>query len=150
MRYIEALDGWDGYYKFNENYSLFLAGGISNCSNWQDKVVSGLKHSPLILLNPRRKNFPMDAPYQSQRQIEWEHQHLQMADAIMFWFCKETLCPITLFEYGKWLVMDKKLFVGCDPEYERLIDVKIQTRLERPMQIVHTDLNDLILEIISY
>lgn len=91
-----------------------------------------LKDTDLTILNPRRKHFPMDDPNAAASQIVWEHKHLDIAKSIMFWFSPETLCPITLFEYGKWIVSGKRLFVGCHPDYARLIDVKIQTALVRP------------------
>ena len=150
MRYIEALETWGGELHANEDFSLFLGGGISNCSPWQDYVVQQLADTDIVVLNPRRKNFPMDDPQESEKQIQWEFDHLELADSILFWFCAETLCPITLFEYGKWITSDKRLFVGCDPAYARLSDVKIQTQLESPWQHVHTCLDDLIAEVKSY
>ena len=57
---------------------------------------------------------------------------LQMADAILFWFCSETLQPITLYELGAWSMSNKPLFVGVHPAYLRSLDVIVQTRLTRP------------------
>lgn len=37
--------------------------------------------------------------------------------------------------------------MGCHPEYVRITDVRVQTRLVRPYQKVHTDLNSLAEEI---
>jgi len=71
---------------------------------------------------------------QTPLQIKWEHLMLRKADAIMFWFCEETLCPITLYELGTWtqksIQSGTKLFIGCHPNYPRINDVKIQTDLE--------------------
>ena len=91
--------------------------------------------------NPNDPNDPND-PNATDKQIRWEYEHLQTANMIMFWFAPETLCPITLFEYGKWLVRNKPLFVGCDPQYKRLLDVQVQTALERPFQKVYTSLEE--------
>lgn len=42
-------------------HQLFLAGGISNCLNWQNKMIDELVNYPeLTIFNPRRKAFPMD------------------------------------------------------------------------------------------
>jgi hypothetical protein len=72
-------------------------------------------------------------------QIEWEHHHLLRADAIMFWFPCETLCPIVLYELGAWTFRPKPLFIVTHPDYARKNDVIIQTKLERPRQpIVHS------------
>ena len=143
MKYIEALETYEP--KPGE-VSLFLAGGITNCSDWQKKVVEALGSHHVVLLNPRRANFPMNDPEASDAQIKWEHEHLKKATMILFWFAPETLCPITLFEYGKWLVSPKPLFVGCDKDYSRKEDVIIQTALERPFQKVHEGLYPLIVE----
>ena len=85
----------------------------------------------MILLNPRREDFPIDDPNASYHQIKWEYEHLRKATAILFWFPKETMCPIVLFELGTWVVSDKPLLVGMDREYERKQDVQIQSVLER-------------------
>lgn len=109
---------------------LFIAGGISNCPNWQAELVEHLEvmDLPLIVCNPRRENFPMDDPSAAAEQIEWEHRMLSKADIISFWFPKETLCPITLFELGKWLHAEP--IIGTEYGYQRALDVRIQTDLE--------------------
>lgn len=145
MKYVEALDELDAA-RWGEK-TLFLGGGITNCINWQNEMCQLLKDTDLTILNPRRQNFPMDDPNAATAQIVWEYKHLDIAKSIMFWFSPETLCPITLFEYGKWIVSGKRLFVGCHPDYARLSDVRIQTALARQNQLVHTDLNSLAEEI---
>ena len=132
-----------------EGKSLFLAGGISGCENWQSRIVLYLRDVSIILLNPRRKDFPIDDPAAAQTQIEWEYDHLRRASMILFWFPCETLCPIVLYELGAWSMTDKKIFVGVHPEYKRRQDVEIQTKLVRPeIQIVY-DLGTLSEQIIS-
>lgn len=130
-KYIEALEKYDRWQLPLRN-AIFMAGGITNCPDWQQEMRGLLASTEFTLLNPRRANFPMDDPNASQEQIVWEYKQLDAANEIMFWFPKETLCPIVLFELGKWLVSKKKIFVGMDPEYKRRQDVEIQTRLERP------------------
>jgi hypothetical protein len=127
MEYIEALTSYTG-----DRKSLFLAGGISDTANWQRAVIDGLTDTDLVVLNPRRANFPMDDPSAAPEQIAWEHRHLRQATAILFWFPPETLCPIALYELGAWSRSDKPLFVGTHPDYQRRSDVVIQTRLARP------------------
>lgn len=113
MRYIEALDEFDG-----NSRAIFLAGGISNCSDWQSEMVNLLSDTDLTIINPRRKNFPIDDPSQSKTQIEWEYRHLRKVQARLFWFPCETLCPITLFELGVWSAgVAEPLFVGTHPDY---------------------------------
>lgn len=124
--------------------SLFLAGGIMGCPDWQAEVVKLLSDQPGRLLNPRRAHFPIDDPTAAQKQIEWEHRHLRMADAILFWFPCETLCPIVLYELGAWSMTSKPLFVGTHPDYKRRLDVEIQTRLVRPGVTVHASLEGVV------
>lgn len=116
---------------------LFLAGGISNCPNWQEevaeKLLNILKGYPLNIVNPRRDGLPNPAA-----QIHWEYDQIKAADCILFWFPAETLCPITLFEYGKELGRSKKkIFAGFHPDYTRKLDLIIQT--ERYNQDVYIE-----------
>lgn len=138
MRYIESPEVYA-----KKEKSFFLAGGITGCKNWQEEVVELLKDLPIVLLNPRRKDFPINDPNAAKAQIEWECKHLRKASAILFWFPCETLCPIVLYELGSWSMTDKKLFVGVHPEYKRRQDVEIQTGLTRPEIKIVYDLESL-------
>lgn len=146
MRYVEAPQDCTCA---GPELSVFLAGGITNCPDWQSEVVSLLAETDLILLNPRRKEWVME-PEIEEAQIVWEHHHLLRADSILFWFPKETVCPIALYELGAWTFRPKKLFIGCDPEYVRVRDVEIQTRLERPSQQVMRSLGELVSQILEW
>jgi hypothetical protein len=117
----------------NANLKLFLAGGITNCPDWQSELIEKIKDLPgLTIYNPRRKNFPIDDPSASEAQITWEYNHLRDADAILFWFSKGSLNPIVLYELGRWGNSDyKPIIIGIDPGYERKQDVIIQTLLSR-------------------
>lgn len=126
-RYVEAP-----HYYHGDQPALFLAGGISNCPDWQATLRPLLADSVWVLLNPRRTDFPMHDPHAAAEQIEWEFQHLRLASAVLFWFPCETLCPITLYELGAWSMTSKPLFIGTHPTYQRRPDVLIQTRLARP------------------
>jgi nucleoside 2-deoxyribosyltransferase-like protein len=144
MQYIGALTE----YEPDSRPAVFLAGGITGCVEWQKEIVVRLNDLPVVLLNPRRANFPIDDPTAAPQQIEWEHRHLHKADAITFWFPCETLCPITLYELGAWSVYrdergPRPLFVGVHPEYQRRQDVEIQTRLVRPEVEIVYSLTDL-------
>src|SRR5262245_29154008 len=132
--YVEAPAEFTG-----RGPSLFLAGGITGCPDWQREAMTALADLPVTLLNPRRPTFPIDDPAAGPAQVEWEHRHLRRASAILFWFTQETLCPIALYELGAWSMTDRPLFVGVHPQYARRADVEIQTRLARPdVQVVLT------------
>jgi len=137
--YIEAPDEYDG-----PGPSLFLAGGITGTFDWQADVVRRLADLPLVLLNPRRRNFPIDDPSAAEGQIAWEFRHLRRAAAVLFWFPPETLCPIALFELGgRTMTPEQALFVGTDPAYQRRLDVEIQLKLARPEVAVVSDTAEL-------
>jgi hypothetical protein len=138
MRYFEAPQEYT-----TERKSIFLAGGITGCPDWQQEVARKLVDMDVALLNPRRKDFPIEDPAASEAQIKWEFTHLRQADAILFWFPKETLCPIVLYELGAWSMTKKPLFIGVEPGYKRAQDVEIQTKLARPELQIGSSLDTL-------
>lgn len=132
------------------NQSIFLAGGISNCPDWQrlatEYLMEELKDTDLTIINPRRVE---DLTIIPEEQIAWEFQYLEEATRILFWFPSETLCPITLFELGKCLVKcPEKLHIGCHPLYQRKLDVITQVRLMYGWIQIHTDIFSLLNEVI--
>ncbi len=143
MKYIECHEEYSGKEK-----SLFLAGGITNCENWQIKLVELLKDQNLVLLNPRRKFFDVNNKSIELEQINWEHKNMNKANFISFWFSPETLCPITLFELGKFASTKKRLFVGVHPKYKRKRDVEIQLSLMQPEIKIVYSIEDLAKQII--
>jgi hypothetical protein len=130
----------------HSNVKLFLAGGITNCPDWQATILEKLKNFPhLTIYNPRRSNFPIGDPIAAEAQITWEYNHLRDSDAIIFWFAKGSLNPIVLYELGRWGNSSQKpILIGIDPEYERKQDVLIQTQLSRPEITVFESLDDMV------
>lgn len=136
VTHVRPPEEFDGHAR-----SVFLAGGISNTRDWQAELVRLLADVPVVLLNPRRENYPWHDPAAAEGQIRWEFRHLRRATAVAFWFPPETLCPIALFELGGQVrAADQPLFVGTDPAYARRLDVVIQLRLARPEVTVADDL----------
>lgn len=132
------------------SYWVFVAGGISNCPDWQKEMIARFKDvdDGLVMINPRRTSFNIEKEEESSFQIEWEREHLNVADAIIFWFPFHTLCPITLFELGVAATnLDVPIFVGCHPAYERKFDVTKQLSLIRPDVIVHDNFEDVVNEV---
>lgn len=157
MNYIECPQNFNGA---GNGISLFLGGGITDCPDWQAEITQMFAHTDLTLLNPRRKlpeqNFwqrfiqtisRSKLQIDENEQIHWEYKHLLRADAVMFWFCKATLCPIALFELGSWLERPKRLFIGCEPGYARTLDVTLQVHLVRPFQKINYSLGAIASEI---
>jgi hypothetical protein len=147
MRHIKCPEEFN--FKSKEK-SLFLAGGISNCAKWQDELVDMLKDENIILLNPRREFYDIKIKDLDEKQIKWEFKHMNKANAISFWFPKETDCPITLYELGTWTKNNKKIFIGIDPNYSRKKDVIIQTNLRRPEINIVYSMEELSKQIIKW
>ena len=147
MKLITAPKRYEGL----DSRVIFLAGGISGTPPWQDVAVAALRDTAFAVLNPRRDDFNVMDPAVAREQIAWEFKHLARATDILFWFPKETLCPITLYELGYWLATARqrlgngpRLFVGCDPEYKRRFDVEVQVSLAFQWIKVHSSLSDLL------
>lgn len=113
--------------------TVFLAGSITGAVDWQQEAKEML--SPYFnVFNPRRANYPHFDPAKEREQILWEHDHLELAPIIVFYFAPETLAPITLYELGKILATlpykpYKKAYIAIHPDYKRKNDVIIQTEL---------------------
>lgn len=121
---------------------LFLGGGISNCPDWQSEILTYLKDAPGIALNPRRSGGFIEGI--ADEQITWEYHALRSASTVLFWFPKETLCPIALLELGVFTQRTQtRLVVGTDPNYERRFDVIKQLELSRPEVVVQDSIEGL-------
>jgi hypothetical protein len=101
------------------------------------------------IYNPRRDEpFDFSKWENEVEQVTWENDHLDLASGVVFWFPEETLCPITLLELGKCLMMrHKPIFVGCHPNYKRGRDVRIQCSLKKPTHSVVSSLTDLAIQV---
>ena len=130
-----------------EGLSIFLAGGITNCSCWQDEVIKMLKPYEGTILNPRRKNFPIDDPNAAEEQITWEFNAFKRADIFSIWFPNsESDRPICMYELGRHITLRENkmgtVVIGVEPRYLREQDVYIQIGLiDKRFQIV-SNLND--------
>ena len=142
MKYIECPNQY--IKKDKSELSLFVAGGITGCSNWQKEYVGLLRDENVVLLNPRREKFP-SKPTEAvnSEQITWEFDYLKNSDAVSFWFTQETVCPITLYELGKQVMIDRPVFVGVHPNYTRKEHLEIQLKLIRPEIEIAYNLEDL-------
>jgi len=137
IQFVEAINEVYNIDKIHGT-NVFLAGGITNCPDWQAVLIDMIKDykritEDVVVYNPRRKNFPIGDPNAAEQQITWEYEHLKNADIIIFWFSVGSLNPIVLYELGRWgNSSDKMIIVGIDPKYERKQDVEIQTKLSKP------------------
>lgn len=118
--------------------TVFLGGGITGCPPWQSVAVT-LLPAGVVAFNPRQQNWRIDDPSASAAQIAWEVRRLR-ARVVLFWFCAETIQPITWYELGKTAASRRPLAVGCDPAYPRRLDVVLQLRHARPEVVVRDSL----------
>jgi len=125
--------------------SIFLAGGIIGCPDWQREMRKLLEntHKGFWIFNPRREIFPDKDPQVKEEQKKWEYKYLDKATAILFWFPKEMTRPTTLFQLGAHLKDDKLIFVGVHPNYPRKREVEIQVELFQPNIKIVYSLEDL-------
>ncbi len=134
MIHVEPPEEYNG-----SKRSVFIAGGITNCLDWQKELIEGLKTEDIVIFNPRRKKFSIKDDGIKYEQIKWEHDYLRKSDAISFWFPDSSDCPITLYELGTWSNQNKKIFIGVSPKYSRRYDVETQTKLIKPeIEIVYS------------
>jgi hypothetical protein len=117
---------------------VFLAGGITNCPDWQQdvrKILGDLDLPEFYLVNPRRDNFPIHDPNAALEQITWEFHALNQSNIFSMWFSNaESDQPICMYELGRHLVrfgdgMIDYVCIGVEPGYRRSQDVAIQTQL---------------------
>lgn len=140
--YVEAPQRYDG-----AGPSVFLAGGITGCPDWQANAARRLlPHADV--LNPRRRNYVAGGD-EYERQVDWEYHHLRRAAIILFWFADEAIQAIALFELGAFAGSEKPIVVGAHPGYPRRTDVVLQLSHARPGLIVHSSLESTIEAVVS-
>ena len=122
--------------------SCFLAGGITNCPDWQSEAIKqlyGFTFGSLdpVIFNPRRENFPIWDKSAAYAQIEWEYQMLEKCDVFSMYFSSgESDQPICMYELGRNIVRmqmrfpidwEKRIVIDIEDGYRRKKDVIYQT-----------------------
>lgn len=139
---MKVITAPEEYRLKNDEISVFLAGGITDCFNWQDDIIEILSHlnsDKLVVFNPRRENFPIHDPSASYKQIEWEFKALENADIFSMYFASgESVQPICMYELGRNLARMQirkpidwkdRIVISVEDGYKRKQDVLIQTEL---------------------
>lgn len=122
--------------------SVFLAGGITNCPEWQDGLIRYLGELigqfDVVVINPRQKNFPMGDQDAGLKQIEWEFKMLKHATVFSMWFSNaDSDQPICMYEFGRHLALRgldirpeggsmDRFVLGVEEGYRRELDVYAQ------------------------
>ena len=149
MRVITAPEE----YKIQDDeVTVFLAGGICGCENWQYDVIQKLKEiddkerregreglDKLVLFNPRRENFPIGDRLESWNQIKWEFNALERCNIFSMYFCSgDSDQPICMYELGRNIVRMQqryatdwygRIIVSVEDGYKRKDDVVTQLSL---------------------
>jgi hypothetical protein len=140
MKYYEAPNEYvpDG------SPSIFLAGGITGCPDWQRTVTELLDGDDVVVLNPRReRSVGVEAVAE---QVAWEYAHLRRASSVLFWFpaSVDSVQPIALYGLGMHAGLGTRIVVGADSSYVRRLDVELQLALVRPDLPVFDSLTDMV------
>jgi nucleoside 2-deoxyribosyltransferase len=86
---------------------IFLAGSIEMgvAEMWQDRIARDLSHEDVVIFNPRRDDW--DSSWEQKasnpqfaEQVNWELDHIDTADIVIFYFDPGTKSPVTLMELG--------------------------------------------------
>ena len=82
--------------------SVFLAGGITNCKEWQKEVIERLQYDKVSIFNPRQEHFDISDKNASYKQILWEFERLEKMDIFSMYFCNDNSDqPICMYELGR-------------------------------------------------
>lgn len=140
MRIITAPN----YYEpFTKDIRVFLAGGITNCPDWQGEVIKQLENNyiydSLVVFNPRRENFPIGDKTAAHTQIAWEFEMLEKCDIFSMYFSSgDSDQPICMYELGRNILRiqtrfpidwQDRIVISTEDGYRRKQDVLIQTGL---------------------
>ena len=98
-----------------------------------------------MVANPRRNRLLASEGAEAACQIRWEYEFLKRARVVLFWFPKESLCPIALFELGKELGRNSCVFVGTHPDYARRFDIVTQVDCYKSGMTVYSELADVVM-----
>lgn len=138
------------YVPQDDHISCFLAGGITNCLDWQSEVIKQLYGFTLgsfepVIFNPRRENFPIEDKSAAVQQIEWEYRLLERCDIFSMYFSSgDSDQPICMYELGRNILRmqmrypadwQDRIVISVEDDYRRRQDVLIQTGLATQDQI---------------
>lgn len=133
---------------YNWKTSVFLAGGITDCPDWQSEVIKYLEKYDLNtrirlkVYNPRRKNFDIHKD-SAEEQIKWEYDMINRSDIFSMYFCNsDSVQPICMYELGVRIgriagrgfdhSKGYRTIISIEDGYKRADDVIIQVGLALP------------------
>lgn len=139
------------YESYDNDIKVFLAGGITNCIDWQMDVLNNLDYLNarsynISIYNPRRKDFDVHNPNAAEEQIAWEFENLNNMDIFSMYFANsESVQPICFYELGRHLEKMKNRFpddyldrivITVNDSFSRKNDVITQCKLALGKDII--------------
>lgn len=152
---MQVLEAPQAYDPKSDDITLFLAGGISQCEDWQSEVIKTLQTiesttmpalKNLVIFNPRRSTFDINNKNETVKQIHWEFDRLEHVDLFTMFFANSpSPQPICFYELGRNIVrmqqrfpdeFDTRIFIGVQDGFSRKDDVLIQSDLASPRSLI--------------
>ena len=133
------------YIPRHDEITVFLAGGISGCRDWQKETIEhlyrfvGRDDNQVVVYNPRQENFDVSDPSAASDQITWEYQYLDKVDIFSMYFVGgNQVQPICMYELGRYTNPYDQQVISVETDYIRKNDVIIQVALAtRGLTTVH-------------
>ena len=140
---MKVITAPETYELSGDETGVFLAGGITDCDNWQSEVIDVLEdhlfYSEPVIFNPRRENFPINDKSAARAQIEWEYAALERCGIFSMYFCSgRSDQPICMYELGRNILRmqmrfpsdwQDRIVISVENGYRRKQDVLIQVDL---------------------
>jgi len=133
---MKVITAPEDYTRQKNDVFCFLAGGITGCPNWQNKVLQKLtEYDPenLVIFNPRRKNFDVTNEDATYEQINWEFYYLNHMNIFSMYFCANEIQPICLYELGRYVEVMKNNYPG---DFENRIIITIEHGYPRSSDVL--------------
>lgn len=136
------------YIPKHDDITVFLAGGITGCRDWQKEVIDhlhkfvGRDDTQAVVYNPRQENFDINNPHTAVDQITWEYQYLNQVDIFSMYFVGgDQIQPICMYELGRYIkAYDDYQVISTEKDYIRKFDVACQVALTtKGLTPVNTD-----------
>lgn len=123
--------------------TVFLAGGIVGCPDWQNQVMQGLSDLRILFFNPRHDKDGKDIHFNSKVD-QWVENWIIRTGLVAFWFCKETTQHKWIFQLGRMSDKVKPIIVGLHPDYKFAQDIQNLFILSRVRARLVYNIEDLI------
>lgn len=145
---MKVITAPEYYVPTREEITVFLAGGITNCEDWQKEVIDYLKSLPeektdkLVIFNPRRDKWPKNSDTEEiRRQINWEADYIRSADIFTMYFTntEKSDQPICFYELGKYANRNNDI-ISYQEGFKRALDVEFQMSINNIYSCVHKNI----------